>query len=758
MAELTDHELLTRFARTGEEAAFATLVTRHVNLVWSAARRFTDDDTLAGEVTQAVFIILAQKAGGISAKSVLTGWLYQTARLTAANALKENRRRQQREHQAYMESNFYEGDLSRQSGATAEAWQQLAPVLDEAMHALRTADRDAVLLRYFENKSLADVGAALGVTEDAARVRVNRALDKLRALLAKQGLKFGVTILASAVLENSVQAAPVGLTTAISTRAISTAIEAGVGAKFLGTIVGAIGKFTPVKVLITILPATFLNWLSMRLDLGNFREREGFRARLFQQNSRWWIIFMALWMAAIFYFVPRYAKKLNLETLYLILGLVSLLAAANMARRLVIIRNRFFICLVIASSSMAIFCLGAGLGWVSAFWIFYLIVGISVVQIFTLGDRPLRSDYNLFLRSAEKILAPDTTATNKTCSDFPCSKADIFKFARFLGNRWLINDYRQSPDGLVLFLTPIKASFLGLSWNLAYLVFWKRCSNLTLRTDGTVLASLHKNEIRILDRMRPDGSSDKSDLELKVATAVQVAWQSFLAGNVSAAEQALGQQSDAEVFLTPTKNSLSTRLQRAFMIAVAVFLLIQMFFINDLLKTLNISIGTPQQMAQQNYQRAMHDLAKAKTAEKRFYALDAAAKESFVAGNIQAAELYAHDLLMLLPKYQHDWNYGNAIQDANLVLGRLAVRNGKIDEAKKYLIAAGKSPGSPTMDSFGPNMSLANDLLAKGERQTVLEYFQLCRKFWKLHEEKLDQWSKEVEAGEIPDFGANLVY
>ncbi len=209
MAELTDHELLTRFARTGEEAAFATLVTRHVNLVWSAARRFTGDDTLASEVTQAVFIILAQKAGRLSAQTVLTGWLYQTARLTAANALKENRRRQQREHQAYMEATLTPNE-------TNEAWQQLAPVLDEAMHALRTADRDAVLLRFFENKSLADVGAALGVTEDAARVRVNRALNKLRALLAKQGIKFGATAIATAVVENSVQAAPMALAAKVS--------------------------------------------------------------------------------------------------------------------------------------------------------------------------------------------------------------------------------------------------------------------------------------------------------------------------------------------------------------------------------------------------------------------------------------------------------------------------------------------------------------------------------------------------------------
>jgi len=221
MAEPTDHELLTRFARTGDEAAFAALVQRHVNLVWSAARRFTGDDTLAGEVTQAVFIILAQKAGRLSAKIILTGWLYQTARLTAANALKENRRRQHREHQAYMESTLNRGGDASSPTANESIWQQLAPVLDEAMHALRTADRDAVLLRYFENKSLADVGAALGVSEDAARVRVNRALDKLRALLAKQGIQFDAGAIAAAVTANAVSAAPAALAASITTAVLT---------------------------------------------------------------------------------------------------------------------------------------------------------------------------------------------------------------------------------------------------------------------------------------------------------------------------------------------------------------------------------------------------------------------------------------------------------------------------------------------------------------------------------------------------------
>ncbi len=155
----------------------------------------------------------------------------------------------------------------------------------------------------------------------------------------------------------------------------------------------------------------------------------------------------------------------------------------------------------------------------------------------------------------------------------------------------------------------------------------------------------------------------------------------------------------------------------------------------------------------------MKELGKAKNEDERFYALDDAAKESFVAGKTEDARRYAQELMSLLPKYKGDWNYGNAVQDANLVFGRIAVREGRIEDAKRYLIEAGKSPGSPQMDSFGPNMSLAKDLLEKGERDVVLEYFELCRKFWgEMHGNQLDQWSQEVKAGKIPNFGANLVY
>jgi hypothetical protein len=162
--------------------------------------------------------------------------------------------------------------------------------------------------------------------------------------------------------------------------------------------------------------------------------------------------------------------------------------------------------------------------------------------------------------------------------------------------------------------------------------------------------------------------------------------------------------------------------------------------------------------AQGRLDAATKKLASASSEEMRFYALDDAAKESFEVGKIEDARKYAKELLALAPKYQGNWNYGNAIQDGNLVLGRIALKEGRKEEAKQYLIEAGRSPGSPQMNSFGPNMSLARDLLEKGERDVVLQYFDLCRKFWDLGHDQLDQWTKDVKAGKTPDFGANLVY
>ena len=153
---------------------------------------------------------------------------------------------------------------------------------------------------------------------------------------------------------------------------------------------------------------------------------------------------------------------------------------------------------------------------------------------------------------------------------------------------------------------------------------------------------------------------------------------------------------------------------------------------------------------------ALGKLAAADTPEKRFYALGAAAKECFDAGKFEDAQKYAQELMTLLPDFRRSRDYGGAVSDANLVLGRVALHNGNIEDAKRYLIAAGQCPMTPDLASDGPNMSLAKDLLAKGEKQAVLDYLELCRKFWLTGAAQLDQWSQQVKDGKTPDFGHNL--
>lgn len=161
---------------------------------------------------------------------------------------------------------------------------------------------------------------------------------------------------------------------------------------------------------------------------------------------------------------------------------------------------------------------------------------------------------------------------------------------------------------------------------------------------------------------------------------------------------------------------------------------------------------------EQDRPSAIAELHEAKNEQERFYALGGAAKESIELGNKAEAKKYAEELQELIPKFEGDWNYGNAIQDANIVLGRLKLGEANVEEAEKHLLAAGRSPGSPQMDTFGPNMSLAKDLLEHGRKDAVLKYFKLCESFWEMDRGRLEKWADDVRADRIPDFGANLVY
>ncbi len=221
---MNDHaRLLGRFADHGDQDAFAEIVRQKVDLVYGAALRQAGGDAhLAQDVTQAVFLALASEAGRVQHHPVLTGWLYTTTRFLALKAVRTQARWQRREQEANI--------MSMPSRTSDPAWNDLRPVLDEAMHHLGEKDRAALLLRFFEGKSLVDVGAELGLAENAARMRVDRALEKLRISLARRGITSAAAALGTALSAQPAVTAPTGLVAALTSGAFAGAAVSSGGA------------------------------------------------------------------------------------------------------------------------------------------------------------------------------------------------------------------------------------------------------------------------------------------------------------------------------------------------------------------------------------------------------------------------------------------------------------------------------------------------------------------------------------------------
>ena len=245
----TDLELLARYTGERAEDAFAEIVRRHLDLVHSAALRQLRSPQLAEEVAQSTFISLARHAHRLAPDTILAAWLYQVTRREAIDVIRREARRHARE-QIATEMNA--------TNANAAEWAHVEPVLDEAMHALDDTDRAAVLLRYFENKSLREVGRTLGTSENAAQKRLSRAVERLRQFFAKRGVSVGAGGLVVAITTHAVQAAPAGMGATITTGAATFGLSAATQTSTLtkGTLLMASTQQKAVLVtLITVLLA-----------------------------------------------------------------------------------------------------------------------------------------------------------------------------------------------------------------------------------------------------------------------------------------------------------------------------------------------------------------------------------------------------------------------------------------------------------------------------------------------------------------------
>src|SRR5438034_2204487 len=219
---MQDAELLREYVTSGSDASFAELVDRYVDFVYSTARRQLGNAQLAEEVAQVVFSLLARKAVGLVHLPSLAGWLYRATCFTAAKTLRTERRRRLHEQEA--------ANMNQDNATDDEIWEHLSPMLDDALKQLEEQDRLAVFLRFFQKKPMREVGETLGVSEAAAKMRVSRAVERLREFFSKRGVAVGASGLAAVLTANAVQAAPIGLGTAISTgAALSGAAVHGAG-------------------------------------------------------------------------------------------------------------------------------------------------------------------------------------------------------------------------------------------------------------------------------------------------------------------------------------------------------------------------------------------------------------------------------------------------------------------------------------------------------------------------------------------------
>jgi RNA polymerase sigma-70 factor (ECF subfamily) len=561
MTSAQQDESAVAAVRGGDAERYRELVERHERRVYAVAWSRLGDAALAEEATQEAFIRAYRRLWLLGDGAKFSGWVNTIARRVAINfGLRHRRELNKRERWALENP----GNPPEENFANETDSLHTPETLRQTLAELPDSHRECLVLFYLEGKSGAEAAAALGISEAALRVRLHRARAAMRERLEEKLEGSLANLRPTKTLVPAVMAA------VLFSSSAKAAAAGGVGATILGTL----AKFTPLKWLfiflawlplllptIMVLPGFFFHRWQMRDEQKNFRDPDGFRASLHRQVYPSFLVVSLFVIGMVLFCFAAAARVFGTKELFLVLGLFMLLGLGFSARRLQINCSRSAVLARFSNLVMCAVCLVVAVGWLPVLAVCYASLVSSFLLMFAKNTRSARMDNNIFLRATQGMLPPaDTMAQQESSTRM--NRSDLRAFARFLGERQLVSNFRWGINGLTLYLPGVKSPLMT-TWNRIFPSV-RNMSNFTLGWNGLVNAHCGKMDVGGLEVLRSQSTADLSGLENQVALAVSQAWQNFRAGKISDAERAIGQVPDADIFIVPPTRTRAQFWQRVF--------------------------------------------------------------------------------------------------------------------------------------------------------------------------------------------------
>jgi RNA polymerase sigma factor (sigma-70 family) len=550
--------------RRGDAERYRELVERHERRVFAVAWSRLGDAALAEEAAQEAFIRGYRRLWLLGDGAKFAAWITAIARHAAINlGLRHRRELNKRERWALEQP-------AADSPTAGEPTELCTPeTLRQTLAELPAAHRECLVLFYLEGKSGMEAAAALGISEAALRVRLHRARAAMRERLEEKLEGSLANLRPTKTLVSSVMAAVLASSSAKATAGGTAAV--GMGTK----IVSVLGKtflfswLVTVILLIVTMPFASILW---RIERNNFRDADGFRPELqrcFFRSVLWGFPLLLVGLAIIAYLGLAVWGTIGQKFACACLALVVMLIYA----RLLTIRHNpyqisiFSICVIFAVGQSA-----WALDWIPPSLLSLPTLAALVVVFCFCSKRPMRMDYSLFLRAAHGLLKiSDAADDSPQAARF--NRRELLAFARFLGSRFLVSNFRWEANGLALRLSPVRNRFLTNSASFFMPPISRNCGHILLGWNGTVEAHCGKADARDLAALKTSITTTLPELESIVRKSVVQAWVEFRNGNLPASERILGESPDSEVFIVPPARARSTRWWRIWIAASVVLML-----------------------------------------------------------------------------------------------------------------------------------------------------------------------------------------